>query len=811
MNRLGLFAAAALSISAIWLLTVFCSIENRLKSQPSFSVAIDSSAQNPTRRGAKDRTQNNFPVLSTLSLSLSREGEDLRRSYSASDPKQPGSISSALHDVSQISLVSFRAPDQTERSRDEPTEQRSSETNPPSDLDARWKALLSRSYPALAPSDEQPPIHLSDGDRQLLQQLPPACTFEILGDASNRPAAERRELIEPVTYSARQVQTKPAAAFEIIDENPTRPAKTQSDRGDLDAQSSSTPESVPSNPALPSQSLNDPSPNDPHIEVFSKSCYPSAIECAQCHQQIFDEWSSSGHAYASVSPMFQRFEDTINRLTQGTLGYFCLRCHAPVATTQELRRDQAIFDGPRVFREGITCVVCHRVAESYTKTNGERRIEPGDVFQPVYGTSDGVGVDLATKYMEFFKVKTASADKNNAQPIHNRAIQFEQLSQSDYCMSCHQVSVQPGIKLEVVWDQYRASPAYRNGVSCQDCHMSKVPGVDAGYSVGPAAIVSNRVVVSERKHSNHSFFGPGCSIAHPGVFPHNAAADRWLPDDWLQFDWRAGWGTETFERQLVQQGFVYRFPPVWQNVDDRYDAREILDANLKKLAYKRDLRRQVMENGSTIDGPNFACPPRVGQPLKFDVCVTNVNPGHNMPSGSLGAQPQLWLNVVLIGPDGTRLWESGYLDSQGDLADLHSQDVLDGKLPLDKQLFNLQTKFLTTNVKGTDREMYLPINFDVDQLPFIRPAPQPVTVINHPPLIRMEGHSLPPLGSRRAKYVVPASLIQTPGSYRLSVRMRSRLEPIYFMTFCQSTPEMIRSMNEDILDFHSYSTLFEVR
>ena len=33
-------------------------------------------------------TQHNFPVLSTLSLSLSREGEDLRRSYVASDPKQ---------------------------------------------------------------------------------------------------------------------------------------------------------------------------------------------------------------------------------------------------------------------------------------------------------------------------------------------------------------------------------------------------------------------------------------------------------------------------------------------------------------------------------------------------------------------------------------------------------------------------------------------------------------------------------------------------------------------------------------------------
>ena len=182
-----------------------------------------------------------------------------------------------------------------------------------------------------------------------------------------------------------------------------------------------------------------------------------------------------------------------------------------------------------------------------------------------------------------------------------------------------------------------------------------------------------------------------------------------------------------------------------------------------------------------------------------------------MPSGSLGAQPQIWMNTVLIGPDGQRIWETGYLDSNGDLADQHSLDVLARRLPLDTQLMNLQTKFLTTNVKGTDREMYLPINFDFDQLPFLRPAQQPVTVINHPPLIRMESHSIPALGSRNVKYVVPSKLMTQPGTYRLSVRMRSRSEPIYFMRFCNATPEMERMMTEWIANFHTSTVTFEVR
>jgi hypothetical protein len=41
--------------------------------------------------------------------------------------------------------------------------------------------------------------------------------------------------------------------------------------------------------------------------------------------------------------------------------------------------------------------------------------------------------------------------------------------------------------------------------------------------------------------------------------------------------------------------------------------------------------------------------------------------------------------------------------------------------------------------------------------------------------------------------------------------MRSRAEPIYFMRFIGSTEEMIRSMNEWMLDLHPYTVEFTVR
>ena len=661
-------------------------------------------------------------------------------------------------------------------------------------------------------SELQKRLGLTDAEVETLSQLPGVCHSDLPGinhadqtrgqpGTAKQPGTETTLTADQTVWSFKELKKHKQAVRESIGNAPQETVRFQSgDFGNLNPHAGVT---VSYDQAASKDG------EDPHLEVFSRDAFPSAQECATCHKQIYEEWSSSSHAYAAISPMFHAFENTINKFTSGTIGYFCLRCHAPVATTMGLRRDQAIWDGPKVFKEGVTCVACHRVKTPYVKTNGERRIEPGDIYAPVYGSGDGKNVEIAAKYGDYFKTKTSADSKKMGQDMHRRSIQFEELSESTFCMSCHQVAVQPGIKLEVVWDQYRASPAYREGVTCQDCHMGKVPGVDAGYSYGPAAVVGERVVQPERKHSNHAFYGPGYSIAHPGVFPFDKEAERWKFNDWLEFDWRAGWGTDEFEDALPE-GSDSSFPTAWQNVDDRYDARDVVDSNLKKLEYKKDLRRQLLENGSKLDGPFFTTSRKTGKALNFEYCITNLNPGHNMPSGSLGAQPQIWLNVVLIDPAGRRIWETGYVDSNGDLADIHSVDVQQRRIPFDKQLMNLQTKFLTTNVKGTDREMLLPIPVDGDQLPFIRPAAQPVTVLNHPPFIRMEGHSLPPLASRTAKFSVPKRIIQQPGQYRLSARMRSRAEPIYFMRYCSSTPEMERMMNEWISDFHVYSVTFEV-
>ncbi len=76
-----------------------------------------------------------------------------------------------------------------------------------------------------------------------------------------------------------------------------------------------------------------------------------------------------------------------------------------------------------------------------------------------------------------------------------------------------------GIKLEVVVDQYRGSPAIGEGISCQDCHMGKVPGRPDGYATAAVAVINNVEIDPGTKHGNHAFYGPGYPNRPPRHIP----------------------------------------------------------------------------------------------------------------------------------------------------------------------------------------------------------------------------------------------------------------------------------------------------
>ena len=507
-----------------------------------------------------------------------------------------------------------------------------------------------------------------------------------------------------------------------------------------------------------------------HKKLFVESRYPSANTCAACHTKQYEEWSVSQHAYAQLSPVYMAMQTTINIKTSQTNGDFCIRCHNPVGMNLGESLFISNLDRAPTSREGITCVACHRVNKNYGKISGRFSLVEGDVFSPVYGPTGGNELKRVLSKPEEYRVSTSKDDRGRS--IHTEAEQFFALTKPGFCGACHDVTLLNGFRLEEAFAEYKRSPAARRGETCQDCHMGKIQGVASGYDYGPAATIGD-VPTKDRKLTNHIFAGPDYSIIHPGIFPHNVeAAEFKTLAEWLQFDYVAGWGTDQFEDNVSED---HAFPEAWESIDDRYDSRDILDEQFEKLAWAREQRLEVLQNGFhlgdiTVDEAN-------DDGIRFAVEVKNATDGHGVPTG-FDAERVIFLQVTVTDSRGTVIYRSGDRDPNGDVRDAHSLYVHNGELPLDKDLFNLQSKFLVRMLRGGEREQVLPVNKSFSVLSFVRPETRATVLYGRPRLARKHKQTIEPLGRRLAQYSVKGDKLTGNGPYQVNVKLIAQMVPV---------------------------------
>ena len=515
-----------------------------------------------------------------------------------------------------------------------------------------------------------------------------------------------------------------------------------------------------------------------HQDLFKEARFPSATTCKTCHPGHYREWSVSAHSYAQLSPVFDAMQGKILQLTNCTNGDFCIRCHTPVGMNLKEPVFISNLDRHPTSREGITCVVCHRLDRSYGKISGRLAIVEGDIFDPVFGPS---GNTELKRVIESGEYGTNINRGRSGRAIHSEARRLPQLSESGFCGTCHDVNLVDGFRLEEAFSEYKKSPAANKGVSCQDCHMGVKPGVASGYRQEPAAVVGGKPT-RPRKRTNHMFAGPDYSIVHPGLFPHNVEAARLATmQQWLNFDYQAGWGTDSFERDLPDG---YRFPPRWASADDRYDAREILEDNLELLAEIGKQRLEVLRAGYQLGEIRVEQADSGG--IDFRVEIRNVTDGHNVPTG-FDAERLVWLYVTVVDAQGKTVLESGHLDPNGDVRDSHSVYVHNGELPLDRQLFSLQSRFLTRMLRGGEREQVLAVNYSLDPLPFLRPSTNSAILTGRPPGARKHRQTIRPLSSVWTRYQVrPKELTGTVPPYQATLQIKAAMVPVNLIHEIQS-------------------------
>ena len=508
-----------------------------------------------------------------------------------------------------------------------------------------------------------------------------------------------------------------------------------------------------------------------HEKLFLENRFPAATTCATCHPDHYREWSVSPHAYAQMSPVFNAMHGTVLKLTNGTNGDFCIRCHTPVGMNLGEPEFMSNIDRHPTSREGVTCIVCHRVNNAYGKLSGRLAIVEGDLFEPVYGP---LGNDELERVLESGEYRVNTERGRAGRAIHTRAEKFFQLSTSGFCGTCHDVNLVNGFRLEEAFSEFKNSPSAADNESCQDCHMGVDPGIPSGYREEPAAVVGGKPTKA-RKRTDHMFIGPDYSVVHPGIFPHNTQASELASiREWLTFDVEAGWGTDAFEDSEAAEG--YEFPERWSAIDDRYDARDILDDNLELLAEAHEQRKKVLRAGYLLqDLRLIEASDRKG--LVFEVEIANGTKGHGVPTG-FDAERLVFVRVTVVDADGEAVFRSGDLDPNGDVRDSHSLYVHNGELPRDPFLLSLQSKFITRMVRGGEREQVLAVNYSPDPLPFLRPSTSSTILTGRPRGARKHKQGIPPGSSRVGRYEVEPEALTGKGPYRVEAELVAGMVPV---------------------------------
>ncbi len=181
------------------------------------------------------------------------------------------------------------------------------------------------------------------------------------------------------------------------------------------------------------------------------SAFPPPDSCG-CHAQMLTAWQVSMHAKALDDKAYQTKLRQAQEATNGKIGAFCNTCHGPVATMTGAMAKGAIDPS----NNGVNCMFCHQVTGT---------------TKPVANVSQTVKPDGVRR-----------AQIKDPQAPHPAAYsQFHETA--EFCGACHNVRHPVnGMHLEATYEEWRKSPYAKEGVQCQDCHMSQSPAQVGPYT-----------------------------------------------------------------------------------------------------------------------------------------------------------------------------------------------------------------------------------------------------------------------------------------------------------------------------------------
>ena len=369
--------------------------------------------------------------------------------------------------------------------------------------------------------------------------------------------------------------------------------------------------------------------------------------CGECHKDIYQQWKSSMHHFASFNNQFYRRSIEHMQELSGTKGSkWCAGCHDH-AVFFNGRFDRPIkeqVDTPEA-QNGLGCVSCHSIAHvDGSMGNGDFTIQ----YPPLHR--------LASSKNPWIKKLDQFVTYLNPEP-HRRTFMkaFMRQDSAEYCSACHKVHLDEPVN-HYRWfrgfdeyDNWQASGVSGQGArsfyyppdaaACGTCHMPLVASHDPGNHGGMI-------------HS-HRFAAANTAVASVN---HDATQLK-ATEDFLQ----AGFITvdlfaATEVTQTKGKTEMLRRAADSLALSSTFAVGEEAEANAPAVL------REVGRVAAPLDAPGVRFAP--GATVRVDAVVRTRKIGHFFPAGTVDAF-DVWLEFKALDAKGRVLTWSGRVEDNG--------------------------------------------------------------------------------------------------------------------------------------------------
>jgi len=384
--------------------------------------------------------------------------------------------------------------------------------------------------------------------------------------------------------------------------------------------------------------------------IIPSNFFMDSATCGECHKDIYAQWNSSAHHFASFNNQFYRksveyMQDTIGPQPSK----WCAGCH-----------DHAVFFNGRFERPikqqidtpeahaGLACTSCHAITHvDSSMGNGGFTIE----YPPLH--------ELANSKNPVIKAADHFLTYLDPEP-HRRTFMkpFMRMDSAEFCASCHKVHLDVPVN-SYRWfrgfndyDNWQASGVSGQGArsfyypkatkTCADCHMPLVDSQDPG---------------------NHG------GQVHSHRFPAANTALAFVNHDAAQME---------TEQKFLQSGFItvdlFAASPVEEGKGETPMLRRAAaDAAGPKLMTTFAVGEEAEQGGAVTirDVGKVAAPLDVAGPtlkpgatVRVDAVVRTRTIGHFFPGGTVDAF-DVWLELQAKDTTGRVIFWSGQVEDNG--------------------------------------------------------------------------------------------------------------------------------------------------